>query len=161
LALATVTGAAMLTAADDPRAGPDRKQAYGFRFLYTDKVGPKEYLQKHPCVSGIWRLKEETKTHWIGELHYPTANVPPAYPTKDEAAFVVQPIKVERQNGLPVRLKNFEGLVVLLQADPAIRFGTPRSLESAFKLVAVETEKGKGTGFLFQKHKDLKFSRAK
>jgi hypothetical protein len=85
LALAATLGvAALLRAAGDPAVAPEKKQAYGFRFLFTDNISPKEYLQKHPCVSGIWRLKGETETHWIGELHYPTGNVPPAYPTQSE-----------------------------------------------------------------------------
>jgi hypothetical protein len=133
-------------------------EALGFRFFYPDKLSPKAFLQNHPCISGTWRFKNETDTHWVGALSYPTGNVAPPYPTGSEPAFLVQPIKVEKQKGLPVNLKTWQGAVILQQADPAVRFGTPKSLASGFKLVAIETAPGKATGFLFQKHKELKFS---
>jgi hypothetical protein len=148
----------LLTASKDQPAAA-KNEAYGFRFLYQGKLSPKEYLQKHPCVSGGWRFKEETDSHWVGELNYPTGNVPPTYPSRNEAAFVVRPIKIEKQKDLPVNLKTWQGMVILLQADGAVRFGTPRSLASAFKLIAVETATGKATTFLFHKYKDLAFSR--
>ena len=135
---------------------PKEKEAHGFRFLYADKVSPRDYLQKHPCVSGGWRFEHETDTHWVGVLNYPTGNVRPTYPTDREAAFQVKPIKVEKKDS-PVNLKTWTGEVILLQADPAVRFGTRRSLESSFRLVAVETATGKGETFLFHKHADLAF----
>src|ERR1700722_8047969 len=84
------------------------KEAFGYRFLYADKLTPKEFLTKNPCVSGGWRFKSETKTHWIGVLNYPTGNVAPAYPAESEPAFVVEPIKIEKQKGLEVDLKTYQ-----------------------------------------------------
>jgi hypothetical protein len=151
LALAVV---AVLCAA--LRAGaPAEKEAYGFKFVYADKLTPKKYLQTHPSVSGGWRFRRATDTHWIGDLTYPTGNVPPTYPDKNEAAFLVQGVKIEKQKDLPIDLEKWQGQVILLQPDAKVRFGSPKSLESSFRLVGYEAEKGKGTGFLFKKHADL------
>jgi hypothetical protein len=140
-----------------PQGQPSAKEAYGYKFLYADKVAPKEYLQSHPCVSGGWRFVEETPTHWVGELHYPTGNVPPAYPNGNEAAFVVKPVRVEKTKELPVDLKTWKGQVILLQPDTAVRFASQKSLEGAFRVIAVEAEKGKGETFLFKKRDELKY----
>ena len=151
--LACVFSVAMLTAGNDPPA----RDGYGYRFLYKAKVTPKEYLQKHPCVSGVWRCKEETDTHFVGVLSYPTGNVPPAFPEKDEPAFQVQPVKIAKMKGLPINLKTWTGPVILLQADARVRFATKESLESTFKLVGYEAAKSKGEGFLFKKHGELEY----
>jgi hypothetical protein len=141
--------------------GPADKEGYGFQFLHGEKVNPKKYLQTHPCVSGRWQFQSETDTHWIGDLHYPTGNVPPAYPTKDEAAFLVRGVKIEKQKGLPIDLKTWQGQVILLQADATVRFGTAKSLEQSFRLVGYEPAKDKGTPFLFQQHADLAYGEGK
>jgi hypothetical protein len=121
--LASLTGfviAGMLTAGNDPPA----KEAYGYRFLHKAKETPKEFLQKHPCVSGVWRCKEETATHFVGMLSYPTGNVSPTFPEKDEPAFQVQPVKIAKMKGLPINLQTWTGPVILLLADAKVRFAT-------------------------------------
>jgi hypothetical protein len=159
IATAALAVAAILAARSTGGGGAAKQEAYGFRFLYAEKVSPEDYLKKHPCVSGGWRYEKETDTHWIGVLSYPTGNVPPTYPTGREAAFQVGRIKVAKEKGLGVDLKTWRGAVILLQPDATVRFGTKASLESSFKVVAVEAEKGKGTTFLFKKYPELKFSK--
>jgi hypothetical protein len=114
-------------------------------------------LQKHPCISGTWRCTEETDRHFIGVLGYPTGNVAPTYPERDEPAFQVQPIKIAKEKKLPINLKTWTGPVILLQADAKVRFATKKSLESTFKLVGYEAKKGKETGFLFKNNPELGF----
>jgi hypothetical protein len=145
-----------LVAAEEKPAQAD-KQAYGFKFLYAEKVAPREYLQQHPCICGSWVFEKETDTHWIGSLSYPTGNVPPAFPTDKEPAFEVKHVKVAKLKNPPIDLKTYKGPLILLQSDASVRFATPKSLDSTFQLVAVEVTQGKAEGFLLQNRKELAY----
>jgi hypothetical protein len=158
------TALAGLAAAQGPAKGaaPREDARLGLVLLYADKTDAKEYFPKHPCVSGGWQFERETDTHWIGKLNYPTGNVPPAYPDKNEAAFVVGPLKVARKPGLAIDLKKWKGSVVLRMADAKERFGTVKSLESSFALVAyqIPPDVPARASFLFKKHSELLYKGA-
>jgi hypothetical protein len=145
---------------DKPKPREDAK--LGLVLVYPEKGGATEYFQKHPCVSGGWQFKSETETHWIGSLNYPTGNVPPAYPTDNEAAFVVGPLKVAKKPGLVIDMKKWQGTVVLLMADTKERFGTKKSLATSFELVAyqIPPDRAAKATFLFKKRAELLYQGA-
>jgi hypothetical protein len=129
-------------------------ETYGFTFLFSEAAP--EFLRSHPCVAGRWQFQKETASHWIGTLSDATGNVAPSYPADGEST-TVENIKIKKSPNVKIVLKTWQGQVILRQPDPAIRFGSPKSLESAFHLIGHETTPGGAETRLFKKRPELTY----
>lgn len=116
-----VTTSAQPCAGEKPPA-VKRDAGLGLLFCYAGSQPIDAFLKSTPCVSGVWwRCHKETKTYWVGELHYPTENTGNYKPAKGTPPspryYMVTNLRIRKRAGLPIDLRTFRGALVL--KDPA------------------------------------------
>ncbi len=81
-------------------------------FVHAGTLSPKEFVQSHHCVVGTWEYRSETKTHWVGVLHYPSNNH-----QKDSITFLAD-ARIRKSGDVKVDMTTWKGRL-LLQAKPS------------------------------------------
>lgn len=138
-------------------------EKYGLNFFYSGDKDVKAFLNATPCVSGVsWKFHREDEEHYIGELHYPTENTG-AYDTDDPQKmsplyYMVWELKIRKQDGLPINLKEFQGALVLRDPKPDVPLAT-RDDQTSYELVGYQDlrRQDRAYNFLFKLHADLKY----
>jgi hypothetical protein len=147
---------------DAPQADAKANTAYGLIFCYAEMKTPEEFLKTTPCLTGVsWRCTKEDDKFWYGDLHYPTENTGDYNRGNDSTPqyYMVTNLAIQKQDGLPIDVKKFEGALILRDSKPE----TPLAMRgdgTSYELVGYEDKSrdDRAYNFLFANQKDLKYT---
>lgn len=131
----------------------------GLTLIYAGEKEPVEFLKATPLVAGDWDFSEETKTHFIGSLSYPTENTVDYRRGIAGVPFVVDNVKIRKREDMPVDLTQRQLGVVLRDPDPETALSR-RGDGTVYELVGHATDPNDTSakyGFLFQRNLKLRY----
>ncbi len=116
-------------------------------YIYKGEMTPAQYIQSHPAIIGTWRYHSETKTHWIGDLHYPTDNTDRPTPN---SFYMVSKLKVKKVSvpNLVIDMKNMPRRILLEKSNPKAFLDDRDGKVLDFTLIGFEKVVGHTTGII-------------
>lgn len=138
-------------------------EEFGVTLLYAGDKKPKQFLTETPCVVGTsWQFTSETDEYYVGTLSYPTENTVDYRDRNSQQYFVVNRLRIRKQEGLPIDLSTNQVAIVLRDPSP----GKPLSSQgddTLYELVGFATDPADTAAkytLLFKHTPELRFRQA-